>query len=155
MTEHKFTDEEIIQAYEGLTSNQQLNLFRNLYYNDGYTTERGIIANAINDILPQFHHQKAEIESKNDLIHRQSDVISEQKKKLESIYSEAIKEFSETVMPHIEDVLDTLLEVGNGVTDEMLHEAADKLFKVRNLVEETVGGERIFEGKKDNTFLQM
>lgn len=32
----------------------------------------------------------------------------------------------------LEDVLDTLVEVGNGVTDEMLHEAADKLFKFRD-----------------------
>lgn len=35
----------------------------------------------------------------------------------------------------IEDVLDTLVEVGNGVTDEHLHEAADKLFKARHLLE--------------------
>lgn len=35
----------------------------------------------------------------------------------------------------IESVLDTLVEVGNGVTDEMLHEAADKLFSVRDLLE--------------------
>ena len=32
----------------------------------------------------------------------------------------------------IEEVLDTLIEVGNGTTDEMLHEAADKLFVVRD-----------------------
>lgn len=56
------TDNEIIKAYEGLTANQQLNLYRNLYYNDGYATERGIIANAINDILPKYHSQKEEIE---------------------------------------------------------------------------------------------
>ena len=31
----------------------------------------------------------------------------------------------------IEDVLDTLIEVGNGVTDEMLHAEADKLFGLR------------------------
>lgn len=36
----------------------------------------------------------------------------------------------------IEDVLDTLVEVGNGVTDEQLHEAADKLFKVRHILKE-------------------
>lgn len=35
----------------------------------------------------------------------------------------------------IESVLDTLVEVGNGVTDDMLHAAADKLFKVRSLLE--------------------
>ena len=32
----------------------------------------------------------------------------------------------------IESVLDTLVEVGNGVTDEHLHAAADKLFKFRD-----------------------
>ena len=35
----------------------------------------------------------------------------------------------------IEDVLDTLTEVGNGVTDKHLHEAADKLFKARDLLD--------------------
>lgn len=34
----------------------------------------------------------------------------------------------------IEDILDTLIEVGNGTTDKMLHEAADKLFEVRRLL---------------------
>lgn len=38
----------------------------------------------------------------------------------------------------IEDILDTLIEVGNGTTDEMLHEAADELFRVRDLLEKTV-----------------
>lgn len=32
----------------------------------------------------------------------------------------------------IEDVIDTLVEVGNGTTEEELHEAADKLFVVRD-----------------------
>lgn len=56
------TDNEIIKAYDGLTANQQLNLYRNLYYNQGGATEKGIIANAINDILPKYNRQKAEIE---------------------------------------------------------------------------------------------
>ena len=38
----------------------------------------------------------------------------------------------------IEDILDTLIEVGNGTTDEMLHEAADELFRVRDLLKKTV-----------------
>lgn len=32
----------------------------------------------------------------------------------------------------LEDVLDVLLEVGNGVTDQQVHEAADKLFRFRD-----------------------
>jgi hypothetical protein len=32
----------------------------------------------------------------------------------------------------LEYVIDTLIEVGNGVTDKDLHEAADRLFKFRD-----------------------
>lgn len=32
----------------------------------------------------------------------------------------------------LEEVIDTLIEVGNGVTDEMLHAAADQLIKFRD-----------------------
>ena len=38
-------------------------------------------------------------------------------------------------MSLIESVLDTLVEVGNGVTDEHLREATDQLFKARDLLE--------------------
>lgn len=62
------TDEQIIKAYEGLTPRQQLNLYRNLYYEDGNATERGVVANAINDILPEYERQKAEIKRLIDLI---------------------------------------------------------------------------------------
>ena len=34
----------------------------------------------------------------------------------------------------IEDVLDTLVEVGNGATEEDLHKAADKLLKARRIL---------------------
>lgn len=36
------------------------------------------------------------------------------------------------VMEVLEDVVDTLVEVGYGTTDEMLHEAADKLIAIRD-----------------------
>lgn len=38
-------------------------------------------------------------------------------------------------MELIEEVLDTLIEVGNGVKDEDLHRAADYLFKARDILE--------------------
>ena len=38
----------------------------------------------------------------------------------------------------IEDVLDTLCEVGNGITDDELHKSADKLFEVRKIIENGV-----------------
>ena len=48
------------------------------------------------------------------------------------------EEITKEVFGLIEDVLDTLIEVGNGTTDEMLHEAADELFRVRDLLKKTV-----------------
>ena len=51
-----------LKAYDGLTSRQQLNLFRNLYYNDGNATEYGIIANAINDYFTADVVPKSEVD---------------------------------------------------------------------------------------------
>lgn len=48
--------------YLRMTPIQQLNYFRDLYYDNGNLTERCIIANAINEILLQYYRQKAEIE---------------------------------------------------------------------------------------------
>lgn len=45
---------ELVGEYNGLTAVEQLNLYRNKYYTDGNATEKGIIANAINDILPSL-----------------------------------------------------------------------------------------------------
>ena len=47
-------------------------------------------------------------------------------------YLENLKMTKDEASKLLEDVLDTLVEVGNGVTDEMLHEAADKLFRFRD-----------------------
>ncbi len=55
------TDNEI-RPYDGMTALEQLNLYRNLHYCEGLANERGVIANAINDLLSQFNRQKAEIE---------------------------------------------------------------------------------------------
>lgn len=37
-----------------LTPIEILNYFRNRYYNDGNSTENGIVANALNDIMPRM-----------------------------------------------------------------------------------------------------
>ena len=42
--------------YEGMSSLEILNYYRNKYYNDGNATEKGIVANAINDVLPKIVH---------------------------------------------------------------------------------------------------
>lgn len=40
--------------YSNMTAADKLNYFRNLYYADGDTTENGIIANALNEVLPRM-----------------------------------------------------------------------------------------------------
>ena len=45
------TDKEFIKDTKEMTTVEILNYFRNLYYNDGNNTERGIVANAINDLI--------------------------------------------------------------------------------------------------------
>ena len=48
------TERERLNELSALTPVEILNYFRNLYYNDGNNTEQGIVANAINDILPRM-----------------------------------------------------------------------------------------------------
>lgn len=43
-----------------MTSEQILNAFRNKYYTDGNNTENGIVANAIDEILPEYVKLKRE-----------------------------------------------------------------------------------------------
>lgn len=132
-------DAGIIKAYEGLTPNQQLNLFRNLYYNDGYATERGIIANAINDILPEYHRQKAEIErlTENiDLIYRQNVKIDGLKLCREAkVKAEAIKEFAERLKKKVQRY--TVYDEGGWDADEY----AVPVGAICDLVKEMTEGE--------------
>ena len=50
---------EFAEATKDMTPDEILNYYRNLYYAEPQVTERGIVANAINDILPRI----AELES--------------------------------------------------------------------------------------------
>ena len=56
------TDRYFVEGAEKINdSAETLNWYRNLYHCENETTERGIVARAINDILPEYVHQKAEI----------------------------------------------------------------------------------------------
>lgn len=74
--------------YNGLSFMQQLNLYRNRYYTDGNSTERGIIANAINDIFSEINRQKAEIESAKAKIKICVEVIERQDKEIDRLRKE-------------------------------------------------------------------
>lgn len=43
-----------LSEYIGLSPIEQLNYFRGRYYNDGQATEFGVVANAINEVLPKL-----------------------------------------------------------------------------------------------------
>ena len=45
---------------KNMTAAEILNYYRNLYYAEAQVTERGIVANAINDILPEYARQQAD-----------------------------------------------------------------------------------------------
>lgn len=44
---------DFVTITKGMTAIEVLNYYRNCYYAEPQTTERGIVANAINDILPK------------------------------------------------------------------------------------------------------
>ena len=46
--------------YAGMTAVEKLNHYRNYYHADGDNTEAGVIANAINEILPEYVRLKAD-----------------------------------------------------------------------------------------------
>lgn len=85
--------------YLRMTPIQQLNYFRDLYYDNGNLTERCIIANAINDILLQYYRQAAEIEEYQKCIKEICKGIHETKAlvahDIQKARTEAIKEFAE------------------------------------------------------------
>lgn len=42
------------EATKSMTATEILNYYRNLYYTESQVTERGIVANAINELLPNI-----------------------------------------------------------------------------------------------------
>ena len=46
--------ESAVLEYKDMTAVEKLNKYRNCYYTEGDNTEAGVIANAINEILPEY-----------------------------------------------------------------------------------------------------
>ena len=68
-----------------------LNWYRNLYHTENPNTERGLMARTLNDILPEYVRQKAEIEA---LINGQETLqkhIAEKMAKIEQLKAEKVK----------------------------------------------------------------
>lgn len=97
------------EATQSMTAAEILNYYRNLYYAEPQVTERGIVANAINDILTEYYHQQSKIEAqKMDIRQLQNDVINANcnldhiTMQLECERAEAIKEFAEKLKEMLE-----------------------------------------------------
>ena len=104
------TDRYFVEGAEKINdSAETLNWYRNLYHCENETTERGIVARAINDILPEYVHQKAEIErlrkfldmsrkvslARRDENIRKDELMIKMSAELKTAKTEAIKEFAE------------------------------------------------------------
>lgn len=53
--------------YNGMTAVEKLNHYRNYYHTDGDNTEAGVIADAINEILPEYVRMKDAATSANPM----------------------------------------------------------------------------------------
>lgn len=89
---------------ENMSAIEILNYYRNLYYAEPQVTERGIVANTINDVLNLINRQKAEnekLKSENKILSRNADNafqegLNECRELFEpEIKAEAYKEFAE------------------------------------------------------------
>jgi hypothetical protein len=88
-----------------------LNYYRNLYYAEPQVAERGIVANAINDMLDLINRQKSEIERlKGSTI--VNNIIERNRIKKEA-KAEAYKEFAEKIKQEIKEAYDNNIEVLN------------------------------------------
>lgn len=75
-----------VREYEGMTAIEKLNYFRNCHYTDGMNTELGIIADALNEILPHYARIWSENVANNDsridsIIAKVREVVASQNKK--------------------------------------------------------------------------
>lgn len=76
----------------------------------------------------------------DDILENAITLLKEQDAKIEDLYQfifrhgggrEIMKQDVDLAFGIVEEVLDTLIEVGNGVTNDMLHAEANKLFGLR------------------------
>ena len=127
MTDRYFVEE----AKKINDSAEILNWYRNLYHCESETTERGVMARAINDILPEYARQKAEIERLQEAgkeavscFTRMESLYKIKCKELEVAKSEAIKEFwdklKKETMTHRNLGEIVYVEVGDDLVKEMV-----------------------------------
>lgn len=82
------TDRYFVEEAEKIKDSAEiLNWYRNLYHCENETTERGLMARAINDILPEYSRQNAEI----DILIRKKETLRDEIAELQA-ENERLKE---------------------------------------------------------------
>ena len=106
------TDKVFVDGAEQINDSAEiLNWYRNLYHTENSNTEKGIMARAINDILPEYCRQRAEIE-------RLKGIAEVKQKNKRTLKAKAIKEFAERVKERTYHYYDSDIdEVAKELTD--------------------------------------
>ncbi|MBR2848789.1 MAG: hypothetical protein IKB87_04980 [Clostridia bacterium] len=73
-----------------MTAAEILNCYRNRYRAEPQVTERGIVANAINDILSQYHNQKADIKKLQEAFFKKEDLMQTLLTQKQAYYDELV-----------------------------------------------------------------
>lgn len=130
---------EFAEKTENMSAIEILNYYRNLYYDEPQVTERGIVANAINDMFDLINRQKSEIERLKECpkcVYEYDGEVTEycvqgpcsNFKTVEQIKTEAYKEFAENAVIRLTD----------NYHSEYAHWIDDTIY---NLLKEMVGEE--------------
>lgn len=107
------TDEYFVEGAEEIKDSAEiLNWYRNLYHTENSNTERGIMARAINELLPEYCRQKAEIDILIRKKEKLRDELAEQQAEIERLkkqektvakmyYLKGVRDFAKRVKQEI------------------------------------------------------
>lgn len=119
-----------------------LNYYRNLYYAEPQVTERGILANAINDVLGIINSQKEEIEQWQEEANSWQTIACQQSvdalsfsELIENAYKRGAKEFAERLKEKSETYIERDI-LGGRISYKLV-----KVENIDNLLKEMVGEE--------------
>lgn len=104
-------------------SDEILNWYRNLYYTENSNTERGLMARAINDILPEYSRQKALIKA---LINGQETLQKHIAEKNAEI---------EVLQLNVEDYAETIVELNANITELVFQKERAKSEAIKEFAE--------------------
>lgn len=119
MTEHKYTDEEIIRALECCYTNDSNDCYKCPYTNE-CTVEMFCDKKLTKDALGLINRQKAELEDLRQI------VFMDRSEAIKNIKAEAVKEFAENIKAYYSNIDKTVGVLINYTIDQKLKEFLEK-----------------------------